>query len=376
VVSSSRASFVDGLRAEIGLSDMEFAVLASAGVRGFAGLYDLLRTFPSVAALGVDLPRLSAYAVAHMPAAVRERVAGSSAATPPRLARAPGVRPPAGAAVGPGYVVGMPAAPQLQAAPGGAAPPGQAHDLRLPHWPVRDQGDRGTCVAFSAVACLEHALGLGAASGRLSEQFLYWAIKTGTRDPLPHSDGSSLEFAREALQQHGVCEDARWPYDPQAWVANVTQATPPHAPSKAAQKDAQARRHAGSVASPAPGSGAAAQVLAELRARRAVAISVPMFQDPSGQYPGNWESPGAWSFGEVLNPPISSVATGYGHAVCVTGFVPDASEPHGGHFIFRNSWGPVWGANLPTAGLLGPEPGYGQVSATYVEDYLWQWLVL
>jgi hypothetical protein len=76
----------------------------------------------------------------------------------------------------------------------------------------------------------------------------------------------------------------------------------------------------------------------------------------------------------VLNPPPTAVASD-GHAVCVTGFHPDALEPKGGYFTFRNSWDIVWGAQAPSpaaSGYCAPEPGYGDISATYVDDYIWE----
>jgi hypothetical protein len=91
--------------------------------------------------------------------------------------------------------------------------------------------------------------------------------------------------------------------------------------------------------------------------------------------PSNWTTAVGLSYGRVLNPPARSVVSG-GHCVCVTGFVPDPTEEVGGHFIIRNSWGTIWGASLPAAGYNAPEPGYGEVSASYVDMYCWELLQL
>ena len=81
-------------------------------------------------------------------------------------------------------------------------------------------------------------------------------------------------------------------------------------------------------------------------------------------------------YGQVLDPPATAVVDG-GHAVCVVGFVPDADETTGGYFIFRNSWGTgAFGRRLPVRGSHAPERGYGQISATYVEKFLWEMCVL
>ena len=87
----------------------------------------------------------------------------------------------------------------------------------------------------------------------------------------------------------------------------------------------------------------------------------------------NWNSSVGLNRGVVLNPPPTATVVG-GHAVCVTGFVPNAAEPNGGHFVIRNSWGTGWGAVGKPADAGNPEPGHGSVSATYVELYAWEWL--
>ena len=63
--------------------------------------------------------------------------------------------------------------------------------------------------------------------------------------------------------------------------------------------------------------------------------------------------------------------------MCVTGFEPDNLEPTGGYFIVRNSWGTSWASGAPAAGSsYAPEPGYGEVSATYVDAYCWEFFQL
>ena len=34
-----------------------------------------------------------------------------------------------------------------------------------------------------------------------------------------------------------------------------------------------------------------------------------------------------------------------GHAICIVGYEDDVDVPGGGHYIFRNSWGPKWASN-------------------------------
>lgn len=112
-----------------------------------------------------------------------------------------------------------------------------------------------------------------------------------------------------------------------------------------------------------------------------VAISLPVFRFVDGnQKLNNWVWGQAESFGVVLDPPIRPptsklvmVQSG-GHAVCVVGYQRDPMANGGGVFIIRNSWGTDWGKHLPDRvdGHHAPAPGYGQVSALYIEEYLWE----
>ncbi|MBC7986667.1 MAG: C1 family peptidase [Sphingomonadaceae bacterium] len=243
-------------------------------------------------------------------------------------------------------------------------------DVRCPNWPVRDQNPRGTCVSFGAVACLECAEGHESAS-ELSEQFLYWAIKTGTGDPIPSEDGTWLEFARDALASHGVCLEDEWPYI-NSEVQPVSGQTTAE-PTAAARASASGRRlHAG-IYYRDPSSTAHLVRDALSDQGRPVAISLPVFQDPlTSRGPTNWTTAVGWLYGTVLNPPPTSVVVG-GHCVCITGFVADPAESAGGYFIIRNSWGTDWGRDNPNpTGGPAPEAGYGAVSATYVDKYCWE----
>ena len=58
--------------------------------------------------------------------------------------------------------------------------------------PIRDQGTRGTCVSFAALAAYEHALSTVGAAHDLAEQFLYWNCKS--------NDGYLLDIVRKTLR--------------------------------------------------------------------------------------------------------------------------------------------------------------------------------
>lgn len=119
--------------------------------------------------------------------------------------------------------------------------------------------------------------------------------------------------------------------------------------------------------------GTAAAIHASIASGKPVAVSLPVFASASNPNQHNWNSPVGLNRGVVLNPPPTATVVG-GHAVCVTGFVPHLAEPNGGYFIIRNSWGTGWGASGTVGNPRNPEPGYGSVSATYVNLYAWEWL--
>src|SRR5207249_758478 len=73
-------------------------------------------------------------------------------------------------------------------------------DLSAQFAAVRDQGQRGTCVAFAAVARLEYHLHRGAARPlHHSEQFLFWACQQSPDDGAPDRDDTTLDAARAVM---------------------------------------------------------------------------------------------------------------------------------------------------------------------------------
>lgn len=351
---------LERIRPEI--TPIEEAVLRQANPLDAHELQSLVETYPELAGLEVRLPYLSNIAAQ---LAAEEGIQLSAHGNP-----AEGVDPfvPALGALEPGdlarHSVGMTlGAPAVGAPPPAVAPPLSAVDLRMPMWPVRDQNPRGTCVAFAATAC--HEMNLSRAT-ELSEQFLYWAIKDH-HDGQPTTDGTRLNFAGNALAVDGQCTEVLWPYQNAAVPPGGVVGGP--APPGPACADAATR----TTPSTHQGGGTAAAIHASIAAGRPAAVSLPVFASASNPHRHNWNSAVGVSRGVVLNPPPTASVTG-GHAVCVTGFVPNQTEPNGGYFVIRNSWGTAWGASGSPADSRNPEPGYGSVSATYVELYAWEWL--
>jgi Papain family cysteine protease len=390
-------SFVEGLASVADLKPSEIAILTHSGIRSYEDLYSLVHCFPSISEAGVRLPVLSNLATKGVGttsafARAAGRSAGSSPSSPPHQHGAS--HPPAAHwAVGKSVSIppvggsGSPGGPPSSGASGSTSPPGPPGNglidvrIRNSSWSVGDQGQRATCVAFASAACAEHRRATGSlpAAVDLSEQFLFWAIKNRTSDQHSLVEGTRLEYARDALDPTGICEEALWPYNPQSIVGTFCQ-NGHGGPSTAALADASrnALKTATYQVFHAWGTGATA-VLAALSRGNPVAVTLPVYGDPYDKtLPDNWQTLSGVTYGRVLNPPPVSVVRS-GHAVCITGFQPDSREPKGGYFIFRNSWGTTWAANAPASIGLGyhsPEPGYGDISATYVDDFLWELLEL
>jgi hypothetical protein len=118
--------------------------------------------------------------------------------------------------------------------------------------------------------------------------------------------------------------------------------------------------------------------------KRPVAITIPVFYSTADPLETNWDNPVTTNSGEVIDPvegdwmrqdPADATHAPPGHAVCIVGFQPDAVEPTGGWFIFRNSRGINWAAHTDTDSKeppIIPERGYGAISATYVERCCWE----
>lgn len=359
--------YLRDLRSADLISEDEARALWSSGANSAEELYALTLHFaPLYAAVlpGGNLAHVSALASQHCSQAFRNMALQTFAAP---LQFAKGAEPPPQAPYPPGAIApavpGTPAVTTRGVAAVGTPARIDHHSAVRQRWPVRDQGQRGTCVAHAMAACAE-LMGRHLAPD-VSEQYLYWSAKQLDGSP---NDGTWHAFALRALQQFGLCAEADWPYVPTPILGSVHQGPPPARASAAAQS---ATMNGGGVNAPS-----SAGTLHHRLLQGPVAIGVPVFADPDNLQRDNWNVSGLVAYGRVAEPPPLSVVVG-GHAVCVVGFEPDPNEPAGrGWFIFRNSWGSVFGQALPDARYRSPEPGYGQISWSYVDNYLWEmcWL--
>jgi hypothetical protein len=213
--------------------------------------------------------------------------------------------------------------------------------------PVKNQGERGTCVSFASVALREF---LENKKPVFSEQFLYWACKELDGIPGP---GTYVHTAMTAFNRYGVCLERTWPYNPHQDDNDESQGPPP---DKAIREAEHYRMLESRTVEPtlvedykrilagdddAPG--------------MPIVFGVPVFN--------SWyQSPETHRTGKITLPLPGEHPMG-GHAMCVVGYVDDDDVPGGGYFIVRNSWGDGWAEDSPEAA------GHALMPYEYVERY-------
>lgn len=214
--------------------------------------------------------------------------------------------------------------------PSGAIP--TTLDLRSRLLPVKDQGGRGTCLAFATTAAHEMArLTQVAEADDLAEEVLYWRCKQVDGDHVP---GTSFASASDALIRWGQPRESLWPYDP---TRNDTDDTY-QAPVEALDANACFRAQASPVVA------AVDPIKALLLAGTPVMLGIRIslaFMNPNNGY---------------IALPTPEEVIDEGHAVLIVGY--QESEEKSGAWLIRNSWGTDWGLD-----------GYGYLPYDYLEAY-------
>lgn len=198
-------------------------------------------------------------------------------------------------------------------------------DLRPMLLPVRDQGHRGTCLAFAVTALHEVLRAAGTTVAEdLAEEALYWGCKQVDGN---WKTGTSFQAASTALPRWGQPIEA-WPYDPRR--PDGVPFHPPVTPGDADWHQAGLR----SVIT------TSTDVRSLLTGSVPVALGItlyPSFYRPSGT-------------GHIADPLPGDAKKGR-HAVVAVGFDDD-------EILIRNSWGPTWGVG-----------GYAWITDAYVDGY-------
>lgn len=356
--------FVDDITERI--NSEAYNILSKTGVGSYEEMYGFLTQFPSIAkGSSISLPSLSNIAAIKVSTAVRG-IIQMQIQSPPSFAK--GVFSPPQSQIGNGYQQPLPSG-----SPSAVGVPSTPIVIHLTT-PVRDQGQRATCVAHAVVACVEaHIL-----HADLSEQFKYWASKKHGGDPFPDQEGTWLVCAKNALESKGVCDESLWLYNPNHILGNETQEILGKAPSTGAVNNAVSRKvNSANYRDTSSIDRGKALILAQELNKGPVAATLPVFFDSITGI-SNWDWFGACAYGHVLDPtPFSYVRNG--HAICVCEYLPSNTAPGRGWFVFKNSWGTQhWsnGNSSPPQGHPQWKSGYGYLSAAYVDEFLWELLLL
>jgi len=328
---------VDVLQAGLGAAGGQLRALGFDTVEQVVGAA-AVAGYELSAALGAPINQILAPAmgaVAAIPQPIRDQLDALPCALGANFeSRAPGqnipltlalVQPPAGAAIN--YANQMPA--------------------------IRDQGQRGTCVAHASLAVYEHYLMLNNAFMDMSEQFLYCDCKAN--DGIPNQEGTWIRIAFPLLQRDGCCTEVDWPYNPNPMPNNEGQGPFP----PLTQVRALSLRIPGSISLPPT---SIQDIKSSLGRNRVVAFSIPVYN--------SWYRSSATRLtGDINNPIPGEVAVG-GHAMCIIGYQDDPNRPDlgGGRFIIRNSWGPLWGQQCAFGAGNGTIP-YLYISRFCMEAY-------
>jgi hypothetical protein len=191
--------------------------------------------------------------------------------------------------------------------------------------PIRDQGQRGTCLAFAVTAAHEVGRSAGAPPEDLSEEALYWGCK---RTDGHWRSGTTFESASAALGRWGQPLEADWPYDPKR-KDGVTYSPPTRAGGSGWFRSGLRRIAAG-----------LAEVRTQLDGGTPVLLGLTVFD--------TFYRPDA--AGHIADPPTGARARGR-HAVLAVGHQTD-------ELLIRNSWGTTW--------ALG---GYAWIGDDYVDAH-------
>jgi len=212
--------------------------------------------------------------------------------------------------------------------------------------PIRDQGDRWTCVAFATCALMEYAYCVAGKPGLdFSEQFHYWDTKCNDPDGyLTLGTYPDISFSRITIA--GVCKEPTWLYD-------MVSDPPQNAPEgPAGRPEAAGFRVPTSVSinnyRDVP------TLKNYLTNGSLIAIAIPVYSwatNPATHDTGN------------IGMPLPGETSNAGHAIVLVGYADDPAYPGGGYFILRNSYGTQWGSQCPYGA------GYGTIPYQYISLY-------
>ncbi len=208
--------------------------------------------------------------------------------------------------------------------------------------PIRNQGPRGTCVAFTLTALREYILRRRGILQNMSEQHLYYETKL--IDGAPGLCGTWQVRAVTVLQARGQCREPLWPY-------NINPPCNNHGALPAVARPDGLRYRIATLAVP-PRNVIAYKT--HLSAQRPVTLSIPVYN--------SWYQSAETRRSGRITMRIGNESRAGGHAVCLVGYQDSPSSPGGGYFIVRNSWNTTWAYQSPYSA------GYGTIPYQYITN--------
>ena len=285
-------------------------------------------------------------------------------------------------------------------------------------WHVPDQGTRGTCTAFAVKAAEE----LWRYRNRTSEdpeelvplsaEFLYSKMRdhsytcVGVEVPDQQLEKQTrlgatyIAQARRALATAGVCPEFLAPYDASQAVAFRQKKFSETATDRAMElkvEESIFEHDIVQVTKGRPiGTGkvwrnrknyhqddgepiTTSKIFHDALAKGSPIVAAFALLNSEGKTA--WVGARTRLCGQVVYPTdefITRLRPVGGHAVCITGFVPNHDAAPGGTFVFRNSFGPfdfAWHATDKSR--CPPLPlwrGYGAISSQDVDRYCWEYM--
>ncbi|HVQ08893.1 MAG TPA: C1 family peptidase [Allosphingosinicella sp.] len=235
------------------------------------------------------------------------------------------------------------AATEMPAMTAAALPPSVNHAQRMP--PVKQQGGRGTCVAFSMTAMHEFYRSQSGAGQDFSEQFLYHQTKLIDGS---NGCGTWAVKAAQVLANVGQAREAIWAYNPNP-PCNDNGVQPGNA-----MADAANYRLPPVILNPR-----------DVNAMKAALASGCVCEFSIPVYNSWYQNAAARQAGRITMRLPGEINAG-GHAMCLIGYQDDSAAPGGGFFILRNSWGLGWGAQCPYGA------GNGTIPYAYISSECWE----
>jgi hypothetical protein len=210
---------------------------------------------------------------------------------------------------------------------------------------VKNQGSRGTCVAFAMTAMHEFYRRKQGLTRDYSEQFIYQ--RTKQIDGFAGC-GTWAVKAAQALQNDGQCLEPTWAYNPNP-PCNNNGVEPPNA-----MAEASSHKLTCVILNPKDVNA----IKAALASGCTCEFSIPVWN--------SWyQSAATRNTGRITMKLPGDTQAG-GHAMCFIGYQDDESAPGGGFFILRNSWGTGWGAQCPYGA------GNGTIPYAYIAQDSWE----